>query len=74
MSTCPVNGCGAPCLKDKLMCLKHWRQVPLSVQFNVYRCWATLRKCKAPNLRMAASRAYREAREQALKVFNEQAA
>jgi hypothetical protein len=74
MSACPVNGCGAPVLKDKLMCLEHWQQVPRYVQMDVYRCWATLLKCRKPSLVRAATRAYREARERALRVFEERAA
>lgn len=74
MNRCPIAGCDGPVLKDKLMCLKHWRQVPRQVQLDVYRCWATLLKCKKQSLVRTAARAYREARERALRAFEERAA
>jgi hypothetical protein len=38
--TCHALGCETPCKPEFLMCLKHWRMVPLKLQ---QRVWATYR-------------------------------
>lgn len=63
---CPVPGCKAVVMPTKLLCLPHWMLVPQPLQLTVYRCWATLRKARKPNLVMAATRAYRKARQAAI--------
>lgn len=57
-------------LPGKLMCREHWRQVPLVIQFDVYRTWATLKKARAPDLRLAAVLAYRTARDRAVRAVS----
>ncbi len=66
--TCAVSGCTHAVMPGKLMCLAHWERVPRSVQFDVYRSWATFKKARKPNLVRAALRAYRAAREAAVKA------
>lgn len=65
---CAVTGCQSAVMPGKLMCLAHWERVPRKVQYDVYRCWATLKKARKPNLIGAALRAYRQARQAAVKA------
>lgn len=68
MTACAVANCGREVLRDKLMCLKHWRRVPFVVQLDVYRAWAVLKSARMPNRKLAAARKYREARDKAIKA------
>lgn len=68
VSPCPIAGCTSLVMPGKLLCLAHWERVPRKVQYDVYRCWATLKKARKPNLVSAALRAYRQARQAAVKA------
>jgi hypothetical protein len=34
---CKATGCTEPIEKDKVVCIEHWRKVPIEVQQAVYR-------------------------------------
>ena len=40
---CPVEGCDASVDHDRLMCLRHWRRAPKSLQAEVRDTWRRLR-------------------------------
>jgi hypothetical protein len=63
---CAIVGCICDVKPGQLMCASHWRRVPRLQQQNVYSTHALLRKASPATVRDAA-RAYRLAREQAVK-------
>lgn len=65
--TCAAHGCEQSVLPGNLMCAGHWRRVPKLQQSDVYRTHKQLRKATPATVRDAA-RAYRLAREQAVKA------
>ena len=54
---CAAPGCTIDCPTDKLMCLPHWKRLPLDLQRKVYATWNRVRREPEP---------YREAREEAV--------
>jgi hypothetical protein len=50
---CPVAGCSTKVSNDKLMCLPHWRQVPLSMQRDI------VRSCRRSMTAVTVSEEYR---------------
>jgi hypothetical protein len=65
--TCAALGCEQSVLPDKLMCPAHWRRVPARQQADVYSAHKLLRNATPATVR-DASRAYRTAREKAVKA------
>lgn len=63
---CDVPNCNALKLPGKLMCLAHWKAVPMPLQLAVYRSWASFKRARKPNFQSAALRAYRKARDAAI--------
>jgi hypothetical protein len=64
--TCAAPGCVEPAARDRLMCAEHWRRVPQSVKYRIYRARHAYRE--EPTLErlreaVAARRAAREALE-----------
>jgi hypothetical protein len=66
MKPCAVPGCCSPTIDGKLMCLPHWRGVPIYLQNAVYRTWSVFMRATKPNRKVAALRAYRNARDAAV--------
>lgn len=63
-SGCAV--CAAPVVHGKLMCLAHWRAVPLPLQMAVNRTWRGFNVAKSPEQRLQRLAAYRAARNAAI--------
>lgn len=67
---CHARGCTTPCKPEMLMCLKHWRMVPLNLQRAV---WAHYRPGQCDDKR--PSEAWHKAADAAiLAVFQKEAA
>lgn len=60
---CAAEGCRRAISAGKLMCLAHWRLVPLVVQANVARAWRTV---LASPLGLVEREAYKRARQEAI--------
>jgi hypothetical protein len=62
---CPINGCSRPAKDGQLMCWPHWRRVPRALNHAVFETYRNLR---------ADPEAYRQARDEAIRVVNEKEA
>lgn len=76
MSTTPAKKtsgcavCAAPVVHGKLMCLAHWRAVPLPLQMAVNRTWRGFKVAKDREQRAQRLAAYRAARHAAIDAAN----
>lgn len=70
--SCAVPNCTRATSKGKLMCLHHWRLVPLRVQFDVYRTWGVFKRARGRNFKAAAARAYLKAKNAAIAYITNQ--
>ncbi len=61
---CPI--CGAPTRNTKLMCLRHWLMVPKLLREKVSYEWWAVNAARKPDVRLAALRRHREAKQAAI--------
>ncbi len=59
--TCPIANCIRIDCGTHLLCRKHWRAVPLSLQWRVYRAYANLRQTRSAHRRRVALQKYEQA-------------
>lgn len=65
---CMVTGCREGMLPRKKLCLSHWMRVPAKQKYGIYRCLATLKKARKPELVATARQAHQSAWETAIKA------
>lgn len=68
---CEIPTCHNPVADGKLMCLPHWRKVPPSLQRDVYNTWRAFNGTSNASSRLSRIRAYRAARDAAIKAVME---
>ena len=68
MKPCPILGCPNGVHNGKLLCFAHWRAVPFELQMRVQRTWRNFKQATKPNMQLACLRAYRVARDEAVKA------
>ena len=61
---CPI--CQAPIRRGRLMCLKHWAQVPRAEQLAVNVTWRGFKRSEMGEAAIMALSAYRQARDAAI--------
>lgn len=67
MTPCKVPNCPNKVRGGHLLlCLAHWRAVPLRLQMDVQRSWRNFEQATKPNMQLACLRAYRAARDEAI--------
>ena len=69
---CEIPTCHNPVADGKLMCLPHWKQVPSSLQRDVYNTWRAFNATRDVPGRLSRLRIYRAARAAAIKAVVEQ--
>lgn len=65
--SCPVERCLNSRDAGRLMCRKHWYQVPKQLRDEVWRTWKALTRPNRTDPRRAALDAYNEAAAEAVK-------
>jgi len=65
--SCPIEGCTAT-VCGGVMCLEHWKLVPFTVQFMVYRELVNTRSARSDSARIEATRKYIEARNRSIQL------
>ena len=62
---CPIDGCGWAIGDDKLMCLAHWKLVPMPLKTKVSATWRNFSRARPAN-RLNFRRPYLEAKQAAI--------
>ena len=66
---CPI--CGAPIRRGRLMCLPHWRMVPMDMQRAINRRWKDWRTSRYGHPAISALGAYNRAYDAAVQAVFE---
>jgi hypothetical protein len=64
-ATTQCSACGKPVPRGRLMCATHWRQVPLTLQREVWRTWGAFQHRQEPQYALRLLAEYRQAADAA---------
>ncbi len=70
MTTCPVPSCTGEVPAGKLLCLQHWKRVPVAYQRQVLITWRNFQASPAGTHRLRWAKKYRVARDRALEAVS----